>query len=102
MQNHVPGNHISIGRPIPNTSVYILDEDENPVPIGLPGIMWAGGECVSKGYLNLPEMTASKYKLDVFRGNGTMMFKTGDIGRWLDDGTLETLGRLDDQVKIKV
>ena len=67
---HVPGQGISIGRPVPNTSVYILDENENPVAIGEPGLMWAGGKCVSRGYLNLPHETAKKYKLDKFRGDG--------------------------------
>ena len=55
---------------MPNTSVYILDENENPVPIGEPGLMWAGGKCVSRGYLNLPRETAKSYKLDKFRGDG--------------------------------
>lgn len=67
---HLPGNCISIGRPVPNTSVYILDENENPVPIGEPGLMWAGGKCVSRGYLNLPRETAKSFKLDKFRGDG--------------------------------
>jgi non-ribosomal peptide synthetase component F len=70
MNRQLPGRTISIGRPVPNTSVYILDNEENPVPRGAPGVMWAGGSCVTRGYLNLPEVTSSKYKLDKFRGDG--------------------------------
>ena len=67
---HTPGVTLTIGKPIPNTNVYILDDDENPVPIGQPGTMWAGGRCVTKGYLNLPELTATRYKLDKFTQDG--------------------------------
>ncbi|KAF3351363.1 hypothetical protein VD0002_g2691 [Verticillium dahliae] len=97
---HRPGAVLSIGRPNPNTNVYILDENENPVPIGQPGVMWASGPGVSKGYLNLPELTAERYKLDKFTNSGRMMFNTGDLARWLENGSLEPLGRKDDQVKI--
>ncbi|KAI1335557.1 surfactin synthetase subunit 3 [Xylariaceae sp. FL0016] len=99
---HKPGMPLTIGRPLPNTNVYILDDEENPVGIGQPGVMWAGGACVSAGYINLPELTASKFKSDKFTKDGTMMFNTGDLGRWTEDGNLEPLGRKDDQVKIKV
>ncbi|KAK3985303.1 hypothetical protein QBC44DRAFT_250746 [Cladorrhinum sp. PSN332] len=97
---HKLGGPLTIGRPNPNTTCYVLGDDENPVKIGEPGVMWVGGAGVSRGYLNLPELTATRYKLDKFAGNGTMMFNTGDLGRWLEDGSLETLGRRDDQVKI--
>ncbi|KAF4782750.1 amino acid adenylation domain-containing protein [Colletotrichum scovillei] len=97
---HKPGKTLSIGKPNPNTNVYVLDEDENPVKIGEPGIMWAGGPGVSRGYLNLPELTAQRYKVDKFAKDGRMMFNTGDLARWLEDGSLEPLGRKDDQVKI--
>ncbi|KAL0931093.1 nonribosomal peptide synthetase 12 [Colletotrichum truncatum] len=97
---HKPGKTLSIGKPNPNTNVYVLDENENPVPIGEPGVMWAGGPGVSRGYLNLPELTAQRYKLDKFTKDGRMMFNTGDLARWLEDGSLEPLGRKDDQVKI--
>ncbi|OBT67569.1 hypothetical protein VE03_03817 [Pseudogymnoascus sp. 23342-1-I1] len=101
MHVHQPGHDLSIGRPVPNTDVYILDENEQPLPIGSVGLMWAGGRCVSRGYLNLPEETSVKFKLNKFVNDGSLMFNTGDLGRWRDDGTLETLGRIDDQVKIK-
>lgn len=67
--------------------------------------MWAGGECVTRGYLNLPEKTNERYTVDPFVDGTTsarVMFNTGDLGTWRPDGTLEHLGRIDDQVKIKV
>lgn len=92
---------ISIGKPVPNTNVYILDESERPVPLGESGIMWAGGSCVSRGYLHLSEETRKRYKLDKFAADGTFMYNTGDRGKWQRDGTLEYLGRVDDQVKVR-
>ncbi|KAI1496774.1 surfactin synthetase subunit 3 [Biscogniauxia marginata] len=98
---HKPGIPLTIGRPLPNTNVYLLDDDEKPVGIGKPGVMWAGGVGVSAGYINLPDLTASRFKPDKFTKDGTMMFNTGDLGRWTEDGCIEPLGRKDDQVKIK-
>lgn len=97
----IPGTPISIGKPIPNTNVYILscDEAQIPVPIGHIGSMWVGGIGVSNGYLNLPDKTAERWRKDPFT-NG-MMFNTGDLARWLPSGQLEHLGRADDQVKVK-
>ncbi|KAK4193181.1 putative Nonribosomal peptide synthetase [Podospora australis] len=97
---HKLGGPLTIGKPNPNTTVYVLDDDENPVKIGEPGVMWVGGAGVSRGYLNLPELTAARYKYDKFVKDGSMMFNTGDLGRWDSEGRLETLGRRDDQVKI--
>ncbi|KAG7088434.1 hypothetical protein E1B28_012427 [Marasmius oreades] len=101
MQLHAPGSPLSIGKPTPNNSVYVLDEDMKPVPIGKQGVMWAGGAGITKGYLNLPEKTSERYKRDPFANDGSMMFNTGDLGRWMPHGGLEVLGRIDDQVKIK-
>ncbi|KAI8935857.1 hypothetical protein NX059_007374 [Plenodomus lindquistii] len=98
---HVSGTPISIGRPLPNTTCYILDDNEQPVSFGQKGIMWVGGAGVSRGYINLPELTAQRYKRDRFVDDSSMMFNTGDIVRWREDGSLETFGRVDDQVKIK-
>ncbi|KAK5629811.1 hypothetical protein RRF57_005526 [Xylaria bambusicola] len=98
---HKPGELLTIGKPLPNTTLYVLDDDENPVAIGEPGIMWAGGACVSAGYVNLPELTATRFKPDKFTRDGTLMFNTGDLGRWTEDGKLIPLGRKDDQVKFK-
>ncbi|KAI3337319.1 acetyl-CoA synthetase-like protein [Xylariaceae sp. AK1471] len=98
---HKPGELLTIGKPLPNTTVYVLDDNENPVGIGKPGVMWAGGACVSAGYVNLPDLTATRFKPDKFARDGTTMFNTGDLGRWTADGKLIPLGRKDDQVKIK-
>lgn len=98
---HVPGEPLSIGRPTPNNTVYILDEDMKPVPIGEPGIMWAGGAGITRGYINLPGKTLERYKRDPFLDNGSFMFNTGDLGKWRPDGQLDHLGRTDDQVKVK-
>ncbi|KAI0030425.1 nonribosomal peptide synthetase 12 [Vararia minispora EC-137] len=98
---HLSGTKVSIGRPTPNNNVYILDESMRPVPVGEPGIMWAGGAGISKGYVNLPDKTGERYKNDIFANDGSLMFNTGDLGRWQSDGTLEHLGRVDDQVKVK-
>lgn len=70
MHLHSPGAPFSIGAPTPNNSVYILDENLKPVPIGEVGVMWAGGAGISRGYLNLPEKTAERYKLDPFVNDG--------------------------------
>lgn len=70
MAKHVPGSPLTIGRPIPNNIVYLLDEDGKQVAVGEPGTMWAGGDCVSRGYIGLPEKTAEKYKPDCFANDG--------------------------------
>ncbi|KIJ46656.1 hypothetical protein M422DRAFT_226620 [Sphaerobolus stellatus SS14] len=99
---HVAGKPISIGFPTPNNSVYILDETQNPLPLGSIGTVWAGGAGISKGYVNLPTLTASKFKPDPFSGNTwNTMYNTGDIGYMRPDRSVVLLGRQDDQVKIK-
>ena len=70
MQKHQPGELLTIGRPVPNTTVYVLDEHEEHVPIGVRGVMWVGGSCVSRGYIDLPELTNARYKEDKFRKDG--------------------------------
>lgn len=67
---HKRGTRITIGRPNPNTNVYILDDNDEPTRIGEPGVMWVGGPGVSRGYLNLPELTAQRYKTDKFSQDG--------------------------------
>ena len=69
MHKHQPGQSLSIGRPVPNTTVYILDENEEPVPIGAVGVMWVGGFGISKGYVKLPDQTNTRYKSDRFLRN---------------------------------
>ncbi len=98
---HHPDKQIlSIGRPTPNNTVYILDENLRALPIGQKGEMWAGGDCVTTGYLANPELTDERYRPDPFRP-GHMMFRTRDLGRWTADGELEHFGRVDDLVKIR-
>ncbi|SFD53872.1 amino acid adenylation domain-containing protein [Streptomyces aidingensis] len=102
MQLHTPAAaRLTIGRPTPNNTVYVLDEHRRPLPIGETGEMWAGGAGVSAGYLGNPELTAERYAPDPFLGPGHTMFRTRDLGRWTPDGELEHLGRTDDQVKIR-
>ena len=64
---------MSIGKPIPNSNLYILDEDENPAPIGTVGLMWVGGLSVSRGYVNLPDITRTRYKVDPYVMNGCVL-----------------------------
>lgn len=92
--------NISIGRPISNTQIYILDEEFNIVPIGVSGKLYISGAGLTRGYLNKPELTAEKFLDNPFE-NGTKMYDTGDLGRWLPDGNIEFLGRKDFQVKIR-
>jgi len=94
------GSSVPIGRPIANTQIYILDRSLHPVPIGLPGEMYVGGAGLARGYLNHPELTASKFVPHPFCA-GARLYRTGDLARYLDDGHIELLGRTDDQVKIR-
>ncbi|GFN29878.1 non-ribosomal peptide synthetase [Paenibacillus xylaniclasticus] len=91
---------ISIGGPISNTQVYILNQYGMRQPTGVAGELCVGGEGVARGYLNRPELTAEKFVDNPFRP-GERMYKTGDMARWLPDGTIEYLGRIDSQVKIR-
>ena len=92
---------VPIGRPISNTFAYILDNDLRPVAVGVPGELCAAGDGVARGYLNAPEITAEKFLADPIANEpGTRMYRTGDLARWGDDGCIEFLGRLDNQVKI--
>ncbi len=97
---HATDPVLTIGTPMPNTTVYILDENLEPCKIGEPGEMWAGGLCVSKGYINNSVLTNERYVDDPFLKGGRKMFRTRDLGKWTMDGELEHLGRTDDQVKI--
>lgn len=91
---------LTIGKPTPNNAVYILDDDLNPVPFGIKGEMWAGGDCVTAGYLANDALNAERYRPDPYQP-GKMMFRTRDLGRWTETGELRHCGRVDDLVKIK-
>ena len=92
----------SIGRPIANTQVYILDAQKQLVPIGVPGELYIGGAGLARGYLNGPELTAVSFIPNPFsNGSGSRLYKTGDRARYLPDGNIEYLGRIDSQVKIR-
>ncbi|MFF3844300.1 amino acid adenylation domain-containing protein [Streptomyces sp. NPDC002328] len=102
MSRHTPSDPLlTIGRPTPNNTVYVLDADRRPLPIGETGEMWAGGDCVSAGYLDDDALNAERYAPDPFLGGDRRMFRTRDLGRWTPDGRLEHLGRTDDQVKVR-
>ncbi len=104
---------IPIGRPIINTQLYILDPNMQPVPVGVSGELYIGGDGVGRGYLNRPELTAEKFVSNPFEGElvslhkgasvygASRLYRTGDLARYLPDGNIECLGRVDFQVKIR-
>jgi amino acid adenylation domain-containing protein len=93
---------ISLGRPIANTQIYILDAHLQPAPVGIPGEIYIGGVGVARGYLNRPELNNEKFISNPFSHNRCeRLFKTGDLARYMPDGNIEFLGRLDNQIKIR-
>ncbi|MGH3688798.1 MAG: amino acid adenylation domain-containing protein [Microbacterium sp.] len=98
---HVVGRPLTIGTPVPGTTVHVLDADLQPVPPGEIGEMWVGGAGVTAGYIGDAELTAERYLPDPFAKEGGRMFRTRDVGRWTSQGELEHLSRTDDQVKVR-
>ena len=97
-----PGEPVTVGRPLANTQVYILDKRLQPVPVGVTGEIYIAGDGVACGYLNRPDLTQEKFLPDPFSGRaGAVMYKTGDLGRFLRDGRIDFLGRADSQVKLR-
>jgi amino acid adenylation domain-containing protein len=92
---------IPIGKPIGNTQVFILDPHLNPVPIGIVGELHIGGDGLARGYLNRADLTAEKFIANPFSTDTSRLYKTGDLARYLPDGNIEFLGRIDNQVKIR-
>ena len=93
---------LPVGRPLRSSKVYVVDEHCEPVPIGIPGELYVGGEGVARGYLDRPEATAERFVPDPFAEvPGARLYRTGDRARYLPDGNVEFLGRVDQQVKIR-
>ncbi|WP_330207244.1 amino acid adenylation domain-containing protein [Pseudomonas sp. AM14(2022)] len=96
------GQALHIGKPVSNATVYLLDEQQQPVPLGVTGELYVGGAGVARGYLNRAELSAERFLRDPFSAEpGARLYRTGDLARWRADGNLEYLGRNDDQVKIR-
>jgi amino acid adenylation domain-containing protein len=104
ISKHIPSNakEVPVGKPINNVQTYVLNTHKNPVAMGIPGELWVGGISLARGYLNDPQLTEERFlpnNLDKTPGN--RLFRTGDLARFLPDGNIEILGRIDQQIKIR-
>jgi amino acid adenylation domain-containing protein len=95
------GATVPIGKPLTNTTIYVLDARQEPVPVGVAGELFIGGDGLAHGYHGRPGLTAEKFVPNAFGAPGSRLYRTGDLVRFLPDGAIEFLGRLDDQVKIR-
>ncbi|MDB5134737.1 MAG: amino acid adenylation domain protein [Mucilaginibacter sp.] len=95
-----PNEKVLIGKPLANTSIHVISKENQLVPVGVAGEICIAGDGLARGYLNREDLTAQKFVKNPFRAD-TLMYRTGDLGRWLPDGNLEYLTRMDDQVKVR-
>ena len=100
VNDHEGGSNIPIGKPLPNYQIYILNTDQQQVPLGVIGEICISGHGLARGYLNRPELTAAKFITNPFMPT-KRLYRSGDLGRWLPDGNIQYLGRIDHQVKIR-
>ena len=96
-----PGDVITIGHPIANTGVYVLDDETRPLPVGVTGELYIGGDGLARDYLGQPALTAEKFVPDPFGAPGARLYRSGDLGRRRPDGAIEFVGRNDNQVKLR-